>query len=73
MEAEIPPERIMFEFKSYASRDLNRLANEAPKTKRWARHGSTRWLWKDNDVTHALQYVINEQGEPMALFVTTDR
>ena len=34
----------------------------------WARHGNTRWLWKDEDVRHAFQYVIDERGEPMALF-----
>jgi REP element-mobilizing transposase RayT len=59
VESETRPERIMNEFKSYASRELNRLA----------RHGSTRWLWKDEDVRHALRYVIDEQGERMALFV----
>ncbi len=59
----------MNEFKSYASRDLNRVETEAPGRKRWARHGSTRWLWKDEDVANALHYVIEEQGEPMALFV----
>ncbi len=69
VEAEIRPERIMNEFKSYASRELNRLESDGPDRKRWARHGSTRWLWKDQDVRHALQYVIEEQGEPMALFV----
>jgi hypothetical protein len=26
-------------------------------------------LWKDEDVLHALQYVADEQGEPMALYV----
>ena len=69
VEAETQPERIMNEFKSYASRELNQLTSERPDRKRWARHGSTRWLWKDQDVRHALQYVIDEQGEPMALFV----
>ena len=34
-----------------------------------ARHGSTRWLWKDEDLQKALQYVVEEQGEPMALFI----
>jgi hypothetical protein len=34
--------------------------------------GSTRWLWKDEDVRQVLQYVIDEQGEPMALFVTDE-
>ncbi len=69
VEAGIRPERVMNEFKSYASRALNQLASEEPDRKRWARHGSTRWLWKDEDVREALRYVIDEQGEPMALFV----
>jgi REP element-mobilizing transposase RayT len=69
VEAEIRPERIMNEFKSYASRGLNRLGSEAPDRRRWARHGSTRWLWKDHDVQEAIRYVVEEQGEPMALFV----
>ena len=54
VEAEIRPERIMNELKSYASRELNQLTSERPDRKRWARHGSTRWLWKDEDVRHAL-------------------
>ncbi len=29
-----------------ASRGLNRLGKERPDRKRWARHGSTQWLWK---------------------------
>ena len=69
VEAEARPERIMNEFKSYASRALNRRESHGPDRERWARHGSTRWLWKDEDVRHALQYVIDEQGEAMALFV----
>jgi len=72
VEAEAPPERIMNEFKSYASRELNRLGRDGADRRRWARHGSTRWLWRDADVRHALQYVIEEQGEPMALFVADD-
>ena len=72
VEAETRPERIMNEFKSYASRELNRLARDGPDGKRWARHGSTRWLWKDEDVRHARQYVADEQGEPMALFVAEE-
>jgi len=69
VEAEIRPERIMNEFKAYASRELNRVGSDGPDRERWARHGSTRWLWKDQDVMRALQYVFDEQGEPMALFV----
>ena len=73
VEAETRPERIMNEFKSYARGELNQSTSERPDRKRWARHGSTRWLWKDEDVWHALQYVVDEQGEPMALFVADER
>ncbi len=63
---------IMNEFRSYASRELNQLTSQRPDRKRWARHGSTRWLWKDEDVRQVLQYVIDEQGEPMALSVASE-
>ena len=72
VEAEIRPERIMNEFKSYASRELNCLGSDSPNRRRWARHGSTRWLWKDQDVRKAIQYIVEEQGEPMALFVSEE-
>jgi hypothetical protein len=32
----------------------------------------SRWLWKDQDVREAIRYVIEEQGEPMAVFVAGD-
>jgi REP element-mobilizing transposase RayT len=65
VEAEVDPERVMHAFKSYASRNLNSLGIDAPDRKRWARHGSTRWLWKDADVRNAIRYVVEGQGEPM--------
>ena len=69
VDADVLPEKVMNEFKAYASRELKRLDREAPDRKRWTRHGSTRWLWKDSDVQEAIQYVVEEQGKPMALFV----
>src|SRR6185437_8720012 len=72
VEAEAQPERIINEFKSYASRDLNQLGRDEPNRRRWARHGSTRRLWKDEDVRQALHYVIEEQGQPMAIFAADD-
>jgi len=69
VEAEVQPERVMLEFKSYASRALNNLGLDGPDRRRWARHGSTRWLFKDRDVCEAIRYVIESQGTPMALFV----
>src|SRR5271170_2995546 len=45
VEAEARPERVMNDLKSYASRRLNQLGLDEADRKRWARHGSTRWLW----------------------------
>ena len=68
-EAEVPPEKVMNDLKAYASRALNQLDRDEPSRRRWARHGSTRWLWKDQDVREAIRYVVDEQGEPMAVFL----
>ena len=68
VEAEVRPERIMNDFKAYASRYLNRMGLEEPGRKRWARHGSTRWLWKPQHVSAAIQYVVAEQGDAMSVF-----
>jgi REP element-mobilizing transposase RayT len=70
IEAEPRPERIMNDLKSCASRRLNELGLDGPDRKRWARHGSTRWLWKREHVSAALQYVIEGQGERMAFYIT---
>ena len=66
------PERIMHTFKSYASRSLNHMGIDAPDRKRWARHGSSRWLWKDEDVQEAIKYVVSEQGEPKEVYVNEE-
>jgi REP element-mobilizing transposase RayT len=72
VEAAAQPEKVMSDFKSYASRRLNRLACDAPHRKRWARHGSTVWLFEDENVGQAIRYVVEEQGEPMTVFVVED-
>jgi REP element-mobilizing transposase RayT len=69
VEADVRPEEVMNAFKSYASRGLNCLGIDGPDRKRWARHGSTRWLWKDEDVQDAIRYVVSEQGEPMQVYL----
>ena len=68
VEAEVRPERIMNDLKSYASRCLNQRGLDEPARKRWARHGSTRWLWKPEHVSAAVRYAVDEQGEAMAVF-----
>ena len=68
VEAEVPPDRVMNDFKAYASRRLNGMRLDEPDRKRWARHGSTRWLWKPQHVSAAMQYVVAEQGAAMSVF-----
>ncbi|MBI3471829.1 MAG: transposase [Candidatus Solibacter usitatus] len=68
VETEDAPERVMAGFKAYASRRLNRMRLDDPNRKRWARHGSTRWLWKPQHVSAAIQYVVAEQGDAMSVF-----
>lgn len=69
VEAEVMPEKVLNDCKAYASRALNQLGRDEPGRRRWARHGSTRWLWKDQDVREAIRYVVEEQGKPMAVFL----
>ena len=68
VEADVRPELVMNALKSYASRGLNRLGGDERDRKRWARHGSTRWLWKDEDVQEAIRYVVSGQGKPMEVY-----
>jgi REP element-mobilizing transposase RayT len=68
VEAETSPERVMSDFKAYASRHLNRMGLDQPGRKRWTRHGSTRWLWKPHHISAAVQYVVKEQGDVMSMF-----
>jgi hypothetical protein len=68
VEAENLPDRVMGDFKAYASGILNRLRLDRPGRKRWARHGSTRWLWKPGDVSAAIHYVVAEQGDAMRVY-----
>jgi REP element-mobilizing transposase RayT len=63
--ASSPPETVMHAVKAHASKMLNR---QQPGIKRWTRHGSTRYLWNDRQVSNAVNYILHEQGEPMAVF-----
>lgn len=68
IEAEVRPERLMNDLKSFASRRLNELGFDGADRRRWARHGSTRWLWKRDAVAAAIQYVVDKQGEKMDVY-----
>ena len=63
--AEVKPEKVMADFKAYASRRLKEQLNEPADCKRWTQHGSTRYLWNEEQVAEKIDYVLNGQGEPM--------
>ena len=62
-------EKVLNDWRRYASRHLNLAKLDLPGRIRWSRHGSTRYLWTDKDVKDAVQYVTDEQGEPMEVYV----
>jgi len=68
VEADVKPEVVMTTLKAYASRRLNLIQPGLSGRKYWSRHGSTRWIWNDDDLANAMRYVIDGQGEIMALF-----
>jgi len=64
------PAKVMSDLKRYASRALNMASFDPPDRKRWARHGSTQRLHNLEAVRSAVRYVVEGQGQPMALFAS---
>ncbi|HEV7799059.1 MAG TPA: transposase [Pyrinomonadaceae bacterium] len=57
------PEPILNALKAYATRKLQQAQLISVGTKPWARHGSTRYLWKERHVEKAMNYVLYGQGD----------
>ncbi len=69
--ARTQPEHVMKKLKAYASRELNhQFGKKAP---RWTRHGSTAWIWRAEKVDSAVDYVVQRQGAPMAVYENQNR
>jgi len=66
--ADAKPEKVMSDLKAYSSRRLRENLNESADAKRWTQHGSTRYLWKDDEVVAKTDYVLNGQGAPMECY-----
>ncbi|MBI3823516.1 MAG: transposase [Planctomycetes bacterium] len=63
--ADAKPEKVMSDLKAYASRRLKEQLNEQADAKRWTQHGSTRYLWMEDDAHAKIEYTLNGQGDPM--------
>jgi REP element-mobilizing transposase RayT len=57
------PEHVMDSFKAYATRQLRKSGLLSRDIKPWARHGSTPYLWTEEQVHNAIDYVLNGQGD----------
>jgi len=62
------PELMMNAFKAYATRRLRSEDLVGESTKVWARHGSTRYLWTEQHIDSAVEYVVNGQGGELPTF-----
>jgi REP element-mobilizing transposase RayT len=69
VQTEATAEWVMSSFKRSASRALNELGVDEPKDRRrWARHGSTRYIWTKKQLSAAIRYTVSGQGEPLAVY-----
>ncbi|HMO53422.1 MAG TPA: transposase [Tepidiformaceae bacterium] len=59
------PERVMNDFKSYSTRQMREPSLVSPSGRVWARHGSTSYLFEEDDVAMAVDYTLNHQGARM--------
>jgi len=56
------PERVMNTLKSWSTRRMVEAGVLPRGTKAWVRHGSTRYLWKPEQLKAACDYVCEAQG-----------
>ena len=61
--ASCKPEHVMDSFKAYATRKLREEDLLSRDLKPWARHGSTPYLWTEEELQRAIDYVLNGQGD----------
>jgi REP element-mobilizing transposase RayT len=67
--ADAQPEKVLIDFKAWCSRRLAENLIEPRTLSRWTKHGSTKYLWSDDQMILAMQYVIEQQGKPMSLYI----
>jgi REP element-mobilizing transposase RayT len=66
--APVKPNAVMVAFKANATRELKEALLVGPDQKVWSRGGSTKYLWKPQNVERAIEYTINGQGEDLPDF-----
>jgi len=56
------PERMLHDFKTWSTQRITDAGYWPRGEKTWSRHGNTRLLWDEEEVTSAVDYVLNGQG-----------
>jgi REP element-mobilizing transposase RayT len=59
------PERMMTDFKAYCTRRMREALVLSKEAEPWSHHGSTRYLNTERSFRRAMQYVLDQQGEPL--------
>ena len=54
--------------KTAATRRLNKAFPAEDGLTRWTRHGSTRYLWREETLADKVRYVLDGQGDVMERF-----
>jgi REP element-mobilizing transposase RayT len=62
------PERMMDSFKAYSTRALRSAGLIGADERPWSRHGSTRYLWSEEHIATAVDYVVKGQGHELPTF-----
>jgi REP element-mobilizing transposase RayT len=71
--ADRDPARLMSDLKARASSDLTKAGFDSSERRRWTRHGSTRYLFRQEEVEAKIRYTLDEQGERMAWYAREPR
>ncbi|MGH9621680.1 MAG: transposase [Bryobacteraceae bacterium] len=70
---EATPERMLSDYKAYATRALRDAFPQNRRRRYWTNHGgSTRYLWNEMSLRAAMEYVLNGQGEKMAWYAESE-
>jgi REP element-mobilizing transposase RayT len=59
------PELVMNSLKSWCTRMMREKGEYTGRHSPWSRHGSTRYLWNEQQVCEACTYVLHGQGSPL--------
>ena len=67
LQTDVAVERALVYLKARATSALK--TNHPGRQRFWIKHGSTRYLWNHTSLAAAMDYVINQQGSPMEVWM----